>query len=162
MLASRSIFENLLLPAWDAHDGMTGLRVAQARDAALEMGRRLKLKFGGLDDLIGSLSGGNAQKVVIGKWLLRNPRVLLLDDPTKGIDVGAKAEFYHLLGELRAGGVSVLFNSSDEDELLSLCDRAIVMLEGRIAAELRGAELTRANLIRASLGAGHSENTVSA
>jgi ribose transport system ATP-binding protein len=162
LLASRSIFENMLLPAWDAHDGVTGLKVAQARDAALEMGRRLKLKFGGLDDLITSLSGGNAQKVVIGKWLLRNPRVLLLDDPTKGIDVGAKAEFYHLLAVLRAGGMSVLFNSSDEDELLSLCDRVIVMLEGRIATELDGADLTRANLIRASLGAGHSENMVSA
>jgi ribose transport system ATP-binding protein len=158
LLASRSIFENMLLPSWDAHDSASGLQVGKARGAALEMGRRLKLKFGGLDDSITSLSGGNAQKVVIGKWLLRHPRVLLLDDPTKGIDVGAKAEFYHLLSELRAAGVSVIFNSSDEDELLSLCDRVLVMLEGGIAAELggeRGTALTRTNLIRSSLGAGH-------
>ncbi len=158
LLGSRSIFENMLLPAWDAHNGAAGLKVAAARGAALRMGEKLKLKFGTLEDGIGSLSGGNAQKVVIGKWLLRAPRVLLLDDPTKGIDVGAKAEFYHLLAELRAEGIAVIFNSSDEDELLSLCDRVLVMLEGRVVAELAGtgrgaAALTRANLIAQSLGA---------
>jgi ribose transport system ATP-binding protein len=153
LLNSRSIFENLMLPAWGGHSGALGLKLEQARSAALRTAERLKLKYGALEDAIGSLSGGNAQKVVIGKWLLCNPRVLLLDDPTKGIDVGAKAEFYHLLGELRAQGMAVVFYSSDEDELLSLCDRVLVMLEGRIAASLSGAALTREALIRSSLGA---------
>jgi ribose transport system ATP-binding protein len=153
LLGSRSIFENTLLPAWQTHSYFFGLKIPMARAAALEIGKRLKLKFGVLEDQITSLSGGNAQKVVIGKWLLRSPQILLLDDPTKGIDVGAKAEFYYLLSELRAAGISIIFNSSDEDELLSLCDRVLVMLEGGIAAELTGAALTRANLIRTSLGA---------
>jgi len=152
LLASRSIFENLMLPSWGLHSGRVGLRVSQARAAAAQIGAKLKLKFGSLGDSIVSLSGGNAQKVVIGKWLLRNPTVLLLDDPTKGIDVGAKAEFYHLLGELRSQGMAVIFNSSDEDELLLHCDRVLVMLEGRVVAELSGQHLTRANLIAQSLG----------
>ena len=78
---------------------------------------------------------------------------LLLDDPTKGIDVGAKAEFYKLLAELRDSGLAVLFYSSDDDELLNLCDRVLVMLEGRITAELMGEQLTHSNLVRSSLGA---------
>ena len=84
---------------------------------------------------------------------MRNPRVLLLDDPTKGIDVGAKAEFYKLLGELREAGLAVLFYSSDDDELLNLCDRVLVMLEGTITNELSGPNLNRTNLVRSSLGA---------
>ncbi|MCO6062756.1 sugar ABC transporter ATP-binding protein, partial [Pseudomonas sp. MOB-449] len=81
------------------------------------------------------------QKVVLGKWLLREPKILLLDDPTNGIDVGAKAEFYALLGELRAQGLAVVFYSSDDEELLALCDRVLVMLEGRVVAELSGSSL---------------------
>lgn len=152
LLGSRSIFENFLLPAWDGFKAGLLLDVEKARKAAIAVGEQLKLKYGGLDFPITSLSGGNAQKVVLGKWLLRSPKVLLLDDPTKGIDVGAKAEFYHLLGELRHSGISVLFYSSDEDELVALCDRVLVMLEGRIVAELSGPNLNRGNLVRSSLG----------
>jgi ribose transport system ATP-binding protein len=154
LLASRSIFENALLSAWGRHNRLWGLDLKNAKNAALEVTERLKLKYGTLEDNITSLSGGNAQKVVIGKWLLCQPRVLLLDDPTKGIDVGAKAEFYHLLSELSQAGISVMFYSSDEDELLSLCNRVLVMLEGRIVKELTNETLTRASLIRASLGEG--------
>ncbi|MDX2007655.1 MAG: sugar ABC transporter ATP-binding protein [Meiothermus sp.] len=152
LLATRSIFENFMLPAWDGYKTGTVLQVERAQKAVIETGERLKLKYGGLELPITSLSGGNAQKVVLGKWLLRHPKVLLLDDPTKGIDVGAKAEFYHLLNDLRAEGMAVIFNSSDEDELLSLCDRVLVMLEGCIVAELSGAALNRAALVEASLG----------
>ncbi|RIH81296.1 Ribose import ATP-binding protein RbsA [Calidithermus terrae] len=152
LLAARSILENFLLPSWKSYHRGPLLDLGQARRAALEVGEKLRLKFGALDDRVTSLSGGNAQKVVLGKWLLRAPRVLLLDDPTKGIDVGAKAEFYQLLAELRAQGMGVVFYSSDDDELLSLCDRVLVLLEGRVAAELSHAELTRDRLIRASLG----------
>jgi ribose transport system ATP-binding protein len=153
LLASRNIFENFLLPGWDAFRNGPFIKSEQARNAALIMGEKLKLKYGSLEHPITSLSGGNAQKVVLGKWLLRNPRVLLLDDPTKGIDVGAKAEFYKLLGELREAGLAVLFYSSDDDELLNLCDRVLVMLEGKITNELSGSGLNRTNLVRSSLGA---------
>jgi ribose transport system ATP-binding protein len=153
LLASRNIFENFLLPGWDAFRNGPFIKSEQARNAALSMGEKLKLKYGSLEHPITSLSGGNAQKVVLGKWLMRNPRVLLLDDPTKGIDVGAKAEFYKLLGELREAGLAVLFYSSDDDELLNLCDRVLVMLEGKITNELSGPSLNRTNLVRSSLGA---------
>jgi ribose transport system ATP-binding protein len=153
LLASRNIFENFLLPGWDAFRNGPFIKSKQARNAALSMGEKLKLKYGSLEHPITSLSGGNAQKVVLGKWLMRNPRVLLLDDPTKGIDVGAKAEFYKLLGELREAGLAVLFYSSDDDELLNLCDRVLVMLEGKITNELSGPGLNRTNLVRSSLGA---------
>lgn len=153
LLSVRSIFENFMLPAWKSYQSGGLLDTARARRAALNVADKLKLKYGDLDHGVTSLSGGNAQKVVLGKWLLRNPKVLLLDDPTKGIDVGAKAEFYHLLAELRSGGMAVVFYSSDDDELLSLCDRVLVMLEGRMVRELSGADLNRNTLVSASLGA---------
>jgi len=101
---------------------------------------------------VSSLSGGNAQKVVIGKWLMRQPKLLLLDDPTKGVDVGTKAEFYALLNQLCDEGKTILFYSSDEEELIGLCDRVLVLHDGMIRTELSGKNLTKENLIAASLG----------
>jgi ribose transport system ATP-binding protein len=151
LLFIRSILENLLLPSW-GHFGLP-LRMRKARQAAIDVGSSLSLKMGGLDEPVTGLSGGNAQKVVIGKWLLRNPRLLLLDDPTKGVDVGTKAEFYRLLARLCADGLSVLFYSSDDEELLGLCDRVLVMHDGIVRSELAGETLTKSNLVAASLGA---------
>jgi ribose transport system ATP-binding protein len=92
--------------------------------------------------------------VVIGKWLMRDPQVLLLDDPTKGVDVGSKAEFYSLLIRLIEEGKTILLYSSDDEELIGLCDRVLVMHDGMIRTELSGNTLTKENLITASLGAG--------
>jgi ribose transport system ATP-binding protein len=89
---------------------------------------------------------------VLGKWLMRKPKLLLLDDPTKGVDVGTKAEFYALLTQLCSEGKTILFYSSDDEELVGLCDRVLVIYEGVIRTELAGASLTRENLIAASLG----------
>jgi len=111
-----------------------------------------------LDASVNTLSGGNAQKVVIGKWLLREPKLLLLDDPTKGVDVGTKAEFYKLLMRLQENGVTILFNSSDEQELLDLCDRVLVMQDGNIKADLTGSMLTESNLVLHSMGATNNHN----
>lgn len=155
LLFIRSILENFLVPSW-RHYGFP-LRMGRARQDTTEMSRRLSLKMAGLDQAVSGLSGGNAQKVVIGKWLLRNPRILLLDDPTKGVDVGTKAEFYKLLAQLCAEGKSVLFYSSDDEELIGLCDRVLVMHDGIIRSELAGESLTKANLIAASLGATREE-----
>jgi ribose transport system ATP-binding protein len=105
-----------------------------------------------LDEPVSSLSGGNAQKVVIGKWLMRKPQILLLDDPTKGVDVGTKAEFYALLTQLCEDGKTILFYSSDDEELIGLCDRVLVVHDGMIRTELTGKTLTKENLIAASLG----------
>ena len=100
-----------------------------------------------------TLSGGNQQKVALLRCLLAKPRVLLLDDPTRGVDARAKADIAALLRELAAQGVCVLLLSSELDELVSLCDRALVFCEGRIVTELSRGELSRERLLRAMLGA---------
>jgi ribose transport system ATP-binding protein len=155
LLLIRSILENFLVPSW--RDYGFPLRIGQARRRATAMATSLSLRMAGLDAPVSSLSGGNAQKVVIGKWLLRNPRLLMLDDPTKGVDVGTKAEFYRLLAQLCDEGKSVLLYSSDDEELIGLCDRVLVMHDGRIRSELAAESLTKSNLVAASLGVGHEE-----
>ena len=151
LLLIRSILENLLIPSWK--DYGFPLRMGKARRQASAISTILSLKMSGLDAPVNSLSGGNAQKVVIGKWLLRDPRLLMLDDPTKGVDVGAKADFYKLLAQLCEQGKSVLLYSSDDEELIGLCDRVLVMHDGKVRAELMGESLTKSNLVAASLGA---------
>jgi len=100
---------------------------------------------------VGSLSGGNQQKVVIAKWLIRQPRILLLSDPTRGIDVGTKQEIYQLLRRLADEGAAIVFYSTDYDELIGCCDRVLVLYEGRIKKELVGPEITEQNLIASAL-----------
>ena len=110
----------------------------------------LAIKADGPEQPVGRLSGGNQQKVVIGRWLARRPDVLILDEPTRGVDVGARAEIHRLIRRLAAEGMAVLAISSEPDELPDLCDRVVVMAEGRIVKQLNGAEVTRADIIAAS------------
>lgn len=152
LLLLRSILENFHLPSWSRY-AKPLLRINKARDDALEISNQLNLVMDSLDDPVSSLSGGNAQKVVIGKWLLRSPALLLLDDPTKGVDVSTKTEFYKLLDQLIEDGATILFYSSDNQELLDLCPRILVMHDGNVSADLQGDQLTEANLISASMGA---------
>ncbi|GAB4521729.1 MAG: sugar ABC transporter ATP-binding protein [Anaerolineae bacterium] len=150
LLLIRSIQENLLLPSWGKYGNP--IKHTAATEDCQGVSRNLNIVMASLDAPVNSLSGGNAQKVVIGKWLLRSPKLLLLNDPTKGVDVGAKGEFYRLLAELRQSGTAILFYSSDDEELLGLCDRVLVMHDGMIHAELHGESLTRSNLVAASMG----------
>jgi ABC-type sugar transport system ATPase subunit len=99
-----------------------------------------------------ALSGGNQQKIVIGRWLDRALKVLLLSDPTKGVDVMARKQIYAAIHALADRGVSVLVYASDNEELLTTCDRVIVMYEGRVCAELTGEAMNEAQLTRASFG----------
>ena len=156
LLLIRSILENLLLPSWQKYGWIHNQQ--RARADALAVARDLSLVYASLDAPVDSLSGGNAQKVVIGKWLLRNPKLLLLNDPTKGVDVGAKSEFYTLLKRLAEQGTAILFYSSDDDELLGLCNRVLVLQDGQIRAELSGENLTRSNLVAASMGTTNHEH----
>jgi ribose transport system ATP-binding protein len=112
---------------------------------------RLHIKIGSNSDAVSTLSGGNQQKVVIGKWLMTEPRIILLNDPTRGIDVGTKQEIYLLLRELAAAGAAILFYSTDYDELVGLCDRVAILYDGRIIRELEGAAITETNIVAASL-----------
>ena len=117
-------------------------RAKQQREAA-EIAEQLKVRMAGLGQPVGTLSGGNQQKIVIGKWLLADSRVLILDEPTRGIDVGAKVEIYQLVNALTASGHAVLMISSDLPEVLGMSDRVLVMAHGRIAGELPAAHATQ-------------------
>lgn len=155
LLAFRSILENLQLPSWMQYG--TPLRMTRAYADAGQIAQELQLVMAGLDAPVSSLSGGNAQKVVLGKWLLRRPTLLLLNDPTKGVDVSAKEEIYRLLRGLRQRGAAILLYSSDDDELLALCDRILVLHDGLVRATLAGETLMKERLIAASMGAAHDE-----
>jgi ribose transport system ATP-binding protein len=124
---------------------------AEAVDSAIE---RLKIKIGSRDDAVSTLSGGNQQKVVIAKWLMTGPRIILLNDPTRGIDVGTKQELYRLMRELADQGAAILFYSTDYDELIGCCDRVAIMYDGRIVRELAGDELNETNIVASSLNIG--------
>jgi ABC-type sugar transport system ATPase subunit len=147
-----SVAENLALPSLGrlARGGL----VAPSRIAALARDwiARLGVKTASPDLAVEALSGGNQQKVALARWLARNPRVVLLDEPTRGVDVGAKAEIHAQIRALAAQGVAVLVISSELPELLSLCDRIAVMAEGRVAGELPGASATEEALLALAFG----------
>jgi rhamnose transport system ATP-binding protein len=128
------------------------IRAAAESNLAREWATRLQLKFHRLDDPAGFLSGGNQQKVVLAKWLATEPRLLILDEPTRGIDVGTKAEVHRLMSELAGRGLAVLMISSELPEVLGMADRVLVMHEGRLTAELSRSEADEESVIRAATG----------
>ncbi len=117
---------------------------------AVDSVNRLQIKTRGIDAPVTSLSGGNQQKMIIGRWLLTKPRVLLLDDPTRGVDVGAKAELYRLMDKLCREGLGIILTSSELPELLTVCDRILVLSEGRLTAEFSGDEATEEKIMEAA------------
>jgi ribose transport system ATP-binding protein len=121
------------------------------RELAGNYAQRLGIKTPSLDQLARNLSGGNQQKVVLAKWLAANPRVLLLDEPTRGIDLGAKREIYALIDQLAHSGLGVLMASSELPELLGIADRIVVLREGRVAGEFARGEATEEALLKAAL-----------
>jgi len=119
---------------------------------AREWAARLQLKFHRLEDPAGFLSGGNQQKVVLAKWLATEPKLLIVDEPTRGIDVGTKAEVHRLMSELASQGLAVLMISSELPEVLGMADRVLVMHEGRLTEELSRADADEESVIRAATG----------
>src|SRR3989337_1355787 len=111
----------------------------------------LNIRVGVIDGPVASLAGGNQQKVVIAKWLMTKPRIILLNDPTRGIDVGTKQEMYQLLRKLADSGAAIIFYSTDYDELIGCCDRVLVLYDGAVKRELAGAELTEHALVASAL-----------
>lgn len=112
---------------------------------------RLSIRLATLRQPIGELSGGNQQKAILARWLLTDPRILILDEPTRGIDIGVKAEFYDMIGALAAEGRAILLISSELPELLALCDRVLVMAEGRLIAELPRGVATQESIMQAAV-----------
>ncbi|QOL82762.1 sugar ABC transporter ATP-binding protein [Pseudooceanicola spongiae] len=156
-ITAMPIFQNVTLPSL-AHTSRNGfLQLAEEFDLAREYTQRLDLRAASLDTPVGSLSGGNQQKVVIAKWLATKPRVIILDEPTKGIDIGSKAAVHEFMAELAAEGLAVIMVSSELPEILGMSDRVIVMREGRIVAEVSGDEMTPQTLVRHAAGIGQED-----
>jgi ribose transport system ATP-binding protein len=157
LMLPMTVRENLAFSAMDKVS-KRGIIDRAAEDRLLgEMVKLLAIKTAGLEVPVGALSGGNQQKVVIAKWLMRHPRIILLNDPTRGIDVGTKQEIYQLLRRLAEEGAAIVFYSTDYDELIGCCDRVLVLYDGAIKRELVGEEITEHALIASALNIGVSE-----
>jgi ribose transport system ATP-binding protein len=151
LMLPMSVGVNLSFAALDRIS--TGGVIDRARERKLvdEMIELLAIRTASADIPVGSLSGGNQQKVAIAKWLMIEPRIILLNDPTRGIDVGAKAEIYQLLRKLAASGAAILFYSTDYDELIGCCDRVLVLYDGAVKRVLVGEDITERALISSAL-----------
>ncbi|AWI32613.1 sugar ABC transporter ATP-binding protein [Streptomyces tirandamycinicus] len=152
LVLDASVEENLGLVTMRQATRAGLVDLGRQREAAARIANRLGVRMVGPGQQARTLSGGNQQKVVIGKWLLADTRVLILDEPTRGIDVGAKVEIYRLVNELTAAGAAVLMISSDLPEVLGMSDRVLVMAQGRIAGELPAGEATQDAVMALAVG----------
>jgi ribose transport system ATP-binding protein len=149
-----SIRENVSLASLPRYSTYGLVSETREREGVGAMCRRLQVKAPSIDVITATLSGGNQQKVALAKWLVLGPRVLIVDEPTRGIDVGAKAEIYKLLRDLARQGVSIVMISSDMEEVLLLSDRVAVMCEGRLTGVLERQECTEPRIMALAVAAG--------
>ena len=157
LLVDFAITENITLPNLSAYArGLTISREAERARANKSRGE-LDIRAPDLAARAGSLSGGNQQKIVLAKWLAMNPRVIIFDEPTRGIDVGAKSEIYRLMRTLADAGVAVLMISSDMEEVIGVSDRVAVMHQGRISGILARAQCREENILQLAVGKGVAE-----
>jgi rhamnose transport system ATP-binding protein len=147
-----SIAENVTLPILPRLFPRLLVRSSVERSVAREYTDQFRVRMTGVDQLVGALSGGNQQKVVLAKWLASKPTVLILDEPTRGIDIGAKVEVHRIISELAASGLAIVLISSDLPEVLAMSDRILVLHEGRIAAEIPRAIATEEGVMYAATG----------
>ncbi len=151
LMLPMTVRENLSFAALDRVSRRGVIDRAEETRRVDEMIDLLAVRTAGTAIPVGALSGGNQQKVVIAKWLMNKPRIILLNDPTRGIDVGTKQEIYQLLRKLADGGAAIVFYSTDYDELVGCCDRVLVLYDGAVKRELVGAEITERALIASAL-----------
>lgn len=147
-----SIKENVVLPSLNSL--VQFIFVDKQKEDALpqEYVEKLNIKATGVDQDVRHLSGGNQQKVVLAKWLAKKPKVLFLDEPTRGIDIGAKAEVYKLINELTSEGMAVVVISSELPEVIGISDRILVMHDGKIAGELQRRDFSEENVMKLATG----------
>ena len=152
LVTDMTVRENTTLPSLKKYSVFNLIIREKERQVADEQIKSLKIKTPGCEALVLNLSGGNQQKVAIGKWLSMSPRVMILDEPTRGIDVGAKAEIYRLMRELADRGGVILMISSDMEEVINVSDRVAVMHEGRITGVLERADCSEENIMNLAVG----------
>ena len=152
LVLCRSIEENIALPNWNDFSKGIFTNPVKAKEQCEQISTKLTVKMSGLDQKSGNLSGGNQQKVILCKWMLKQPKLLILDEPTRGIDVGAKAEIHSLMGEFAKEGMAIILVSSELPEVMGMSDRIIVMGEGRIRGEFSREEFSQDRLLGSALG----------
>ena len=150
LFAAMNVGENVSICTLDRTGAAGWINRSKEWALAGEVSQKLAVKMSSLSAAITSLSGGNQQKCIIGRWLLTQPQVLLLDDPTRGVDVGAKAELYRLMDQLVRGGIGIIMTSSELPELLTVCDRILVLSEGRLTASFLRSEATEQKIMEAA------------
>ncbi len=152
LVTALSVCDNLTLAALERVSRWGVLSRRAERQAGQEQIESLRIKTPSLQQVAAYLSGGNQQKIVFGKWIMRTPKVLLLDEPTRGVDIGAKQEIYALMEKLAAGGAAIVFVSSEMEEILGMADRTYVMHEGQIKGQLPRAQMTEQNIMQLAFG----------
>ena len=152
LVSIRSVRENVSLSNLKKFIYGGYLHRAKEHKAVADICDRMNVKAPSLSTTVEALSGGNQQKVVLGKWMLNEPEVLIMDEPTRGIDVGAKYEIYKLMGDLAADGKSLVIVSSELPELIGMCDRIYVMCKGEISGELAREDFTQEAVMRLATG----------
>ena len=143
-----SIRENMVLPSIPDIPGKYFVNRDIEKSLTNEMITRLRIKTPSIETMMVKLSGGNQQKVILGKWMMKKPKILFMDEPTRGIDVGTKASFYKMMGELVKTGLSIVMVSSDMPELVSMSDRCLVLCDGKITAVLEKEEISETSILR--------------
>ena len=143
---------SLWLALREVTNGLGNIRMKKEKGIVSKLIESLSIKLGSMEENVSSLSGGNQQKVSFSKWIAANCKCVILDEPTRGVDVGAKAEIYQIINELAEKGVAVIVVSSEMLELINICDRVIVMRGGGIAGEVKKKDLTESNLISLAMG----------
>ncbi len=152
LVSVRSVRENVSLSSLPKFIYRGRLHRSKEARTVAQICERMNVKTPSLATAVEALSGGNQQKVVLGKWMLSEPDVLIMDEPTRGIDVGAKYEIYRLMGELAAEGKALVIVSSELPELIGMCDRIYVMCKGEIAGELARGEFSQEAIMRLATG----------
>jgi ribose transport system ATP-binding protein len=151
LVLSLSVLENLILPSLEKFQVAGIIQREPSRRRAREESARLNTKVTSLRTEVNTLSGGNQQKVVLAKWLLAGAKIMLLDEPTRGIDIGAREEIYHIVRELVASGIGIIMVSSEFPELLNACDRILVMNSGQIVGEFNAKTTTKEELMECAI-----------
>ncbi len=151
-----SIAQNVTLPILPRLFPRLLIRASRERQVAHEYTEQFNVRMVGVDQLVGALSGGNQQKVVLAKWLASRPTILILDEPTRGIDIGAKVEVHRIISELAASGLGIMLISSDLPEVLAMSDRILVLHEGRLTAEIPRQQATEERVMFAATGSAHA------
>ena len=154
IILSLSVKHNISLSDLDSVTNLLGfIKEKKEQNNALELIRKLSIKARNENAKVYTLSGGNQQKVVLAKWINRKCKVMIIDEPTRGVDIGAKVEIYHLINDLSRQGVGIVVISSETSELMGICDRILIMRKGRIVGEINRKDYSEEEILRISIGA---------